>query len=144
MMELSKERGCGKRKAGGAYLTVDTSPNGSPIEHFLVDEPQPINIAELGITPRGVHLIERDGVCHAFDWVGQDSYPNVADFIEEARRLGVSRRCELPDYSKLTAESRLILIHARAWIENPEAYRAAMAGRELRCPRRVKLGPHAQ
>lgn len=34
-------------------------------------------------------------VYHVFDIVGSENYPNVADFIEEARRLGVSRRLEL-------------------------------------------------
>lgn len=60
-------------------------------------------------------------VAHVFDIIGQDNYPNVADFLEEARRLGVSRRLELEggEYARLTSRSRLILLHKRAVIENP-------------------------
>ena len=79
------KRQCGYRKKGGAYLTVPTSGDGAPIEYFLVDPPQPVDLETLGIVPRGVHLIEKEGVWHVFDVVGQDSYPNVADLVEEAR-----------------------------------------------------------
>lgn len=77
------------------------------------------------------------GVTHVFDIVGENNYPNVADFLEEARRLGVSRRLELSTgdesvdptdttkivpainpYSKLSSRSKLILLHKRAVIEN--------------------------
>lgn len=50
------ERGCGKRKQGGCYLTVNTSPDGTPIECFIVDEPVKVDLAELGISPRGIYL----------------------------------------------------------------------------------------
>lgn len=63
-------------------------------------------------------------VTHIFDIVGQDNYPNVADFIEETRRRGVSRRLELsPEgYARLTPRSRLIMLHKRACIFNPQDY----------------------
>jgi hypothetical protein len=57
------------------------------------------------------------------DWVGSDSYPNTADFAEEVRHLCASRR--LPrtlDFPKLTKDSRLVLVHARAFIANHNAY----------------------
>jgi hypothetical protein len=132
------KRQCGYRKKGGAYLTVPTSEDGAPVEYFLVDPPQPVDLAALGIVPRGVHLIEKEGVWHVFDVVGQDSYPNTADVVEEAKYVGVSRRCELPDYSKLTKESRLVLIHQRAFIGNYPEYIDRFTGQEMddfRCPR---------
>src|SRR5215813_13049528 len=132
------KRQCGFRKKGGAYLTVPTSEDGAPVEYFLVDPPQPVDLDALGIAPRGVHLIEKQGVWHVFDVVGQDSYPNVCDVVEEARNAGVSRRCELPDYSKLTKESRLVLIHQRAFIENYPEYLERFTAQErddFRCPR---------
>jgi hypothetical protein len=61
-------------------------------------------------------------VTHIFDIVGREAYPNVSDFIEEARRLGVSRRLELEDkgqYARLSSRSRLILLHERAVLYNP-------------------------
>jgi hypothetical protein len=78
-------------------------------------------------------------VWHVFDVVGQDSYPNVCDVVEEARWLGVSRRCELLDYSRLTRESRLVLIHQRAYIKNFAKYPKHFAEQEaddFRCPRK--------
>src|SRR5262249_38923290 len=87
------KRQCGYRKKGGVYLTVPTSEDGAPIEYFLVDPPQPVELGALGIAPRGVHLIENEGVWHVFDVVGQESYPNVADFVEE---------CLLPDEDIVT------------------------------------------
>lgn len=61
-------------------------------------------------------------VTHIFDIVGKEYYPNVADFLEEARRMGVSRRLELEDarqYARLSRRSRLMLLHHKAVIENP-------------------------
>lgn len=135
------ERGCGKRKKGGCYLTVATGPDGAPFENFLVDPPIPVDLQKLSIGPRGVHLIERAGVWHVFDVVGRQHYPNVADFVEEARLMGISRRAELPDYSKLTPASRLILIHQRAYITNWDEMAAELCFaeryEEFRCPRSI-------
>ena len=131
------KRQCGYRKKGGVYLTVPTSEDGAPLEMFLLDPPQPVELNALGITQRGVHLIKKEGVWHVFDVVGQDSYPNVSDVIEEARWLGVSRRCELLDYSRLTKESRLVLIHQRAHIKNYVEYLKHFTRQEIddfRCP----------
>jgi hypothetical protein len=132
------KRQCGYRKKGGAYLTVPTSEDGAPLEDFLLNPPQPVDLEALGIGPRGVHLIEKNGVWHVFDVVGQENYPNVCDVIIEAKTLGVSRRCELPDYSKLSPESRLVLIHQRAFIQNHLEYIDRFTEQEkddFRCPR---------
>lgn len=88
-------------------------------------------------------------VYHIYDWIGEDNYPNVLDVAEEGRRLGFSRRCELPsadDYAKLTSESRLLLIHSRGWIDNSEEYfckigldlRATSYGQMWRCPKYIQ------
>jgi hypothetical protein len=81
-----------------------------------------------------------DAVFHIFDVVGVDNYPNVLDVIEEGRALGFSRRCELPDYSRLTEDSRLILIHKRAMIRNYEECVSHLFQEEraaFQCPREV-------
>lgn len=132
-------RGCGTRKENGVYAEVGTGPGGRPTEDFLVCPPTKIDPAELGISPVGVKLVEHQGVWHIIDWVGSEYYPNVADFIEEVRRFGMSRR--LPrtlDFSKLTDKSRILLVHARAWIENFGAYADYwMDGRYNRCPQHI-------
>jgi hypothetical protein len=124
-------RGCGRRVAGGVYLEVGTVGEGEgyPIEHFLLDPP-PLVPDALAVTPRGLHLIERGGIWHVVDHVGSESYPNVADFIEEVRHFGVSRRAQKNlDFSKLTSQSRMIFVHARAYIANWKQYDCA------KCPK---------
>ena len=115
-------RGCGSRKSGAIYAEVGVGPNGMPVEHFLVDPPIKIDKAEYGLSDVGVKLVEREGVYHIFDIIGEAFY-QVADYVEETRRFGASRR--LPstlDFSKLTADSRLILLHKRAWTDKFEEY----------------------
>ncbi len=112
MATIPVERGCGRRVHGGIYAECGTAPGGRPIEDFIVDPPVPIARPLAAI---GVQLVERAGVWHVLDLIGRAHYPNVADFIEEARRFGASRR--LPktlDFAKLGPESRLLLAHARA------------------------------
>jgi hypothetical protein len=129
------QRGCGSRVKGGVYMECGTSPIGLPLERFIVDPPRPIDPEALGVSPVGVTLIEVKGVTHVFDWIGSKHYANVADFVEEARRFGTSRR--LPknlDFSRLTSQSRMILIHARAYIGNYRAYLAAEPEGARSCP----------
>lgn len=114
-------RGCGKsRTEGGIYMETAMGPDGTPFEEFIIDPPIVADFGALGVSPRGVSLVPDDkGIYHVFDWVGSQHYPNVADFIEETRRLGPSRR--LPrtlEFEKITPESRMVLIHARAHIDN--------------------------
>ncbi len=148
-MSEAIERGCGRRKMGGVYATVDTSLNGLPIEHFLLCLPQIVDLDAMGISPVGVSLIEVNGVHHVFDFVGRKHYPNVADFVEEARWFGISRRCEGIDYSKITSDSRLVLIHARAWVANAEEYVCGLPEKDLAeevwpCPKGIKHHPMAE
>lgn len=113
------ERGCGARESGGVYCELGTGPGGMPVEWFLMCPPQYVDVAKLGIKPRGVRLAEVNGAHHIFDWIGNEHYPNVADFVEEVKRFGLSRRLpETLDFSKLTPDSRIITLHSRAWLDN--------------------------
>ncbi len=115
----SHQRACGKRVAAGVYAETRLSDQGQPIETFILDPPMPVDPGSLGLTAVGPQLIKLNGIWHIFDIVGREYYPYVADMVEEVRRKGASRR--LPrtlDFSKLSPESCLVLIHARAVVEN--------------------------
>jgi hypothetical protein len=119
-------RGCGTREQGGVYAELGLGPFGTPVEEFLIDPPIPVDPDEMGITAIGVKILpvrlpgwENPLNC-VVDWVGSLHYPNVADFVEEVKRFGLSRR--LPknlDFSLLTPDSRILLIHRNAYIANP-------------------------
>ena len=128
-----EERGCGFRTLGGIYACTDLVRNGEPIESFLIDPPLAIDTAALGMTRVGVRMIERDGVWHILDWIGDSHYPNVADFVEEVKRQGLSRRLGKNlsadgrnGFELLSARSTIILLHARAMIGNHADYRQAV------------------
>ena len=123
-------RGCGYRQPGGAYFAVPLGPGGRPIEEFLIDPPIVIDPARLGLASVGVTLIERDGITHVVDLVGREHYPTACSFVDEARRMGVSRRApRTTDFGRITPTSRLLLAHAHADIAN-----AAEFSCEDRCP----------
>ena len=64
-------------------------------------------------------MIERDGVTHVLDIVGRQHYPTVLAFVDEARRMGISRRISRnSDFSRITPASRLLLLHPHADIAN--------------------------
>jgi hypothetical protein len=132
----TRERGCGLRIAGALYweLEIGSNGNGVPVANFLLDPPIPINMQALGMTEVGVKLIERAGVWHVLDWIGEAHYPNVADFIEEAQTLGVSRRMPIAaPLQRLTADSRLLCVHRRAYIGAWQAYRPQSRFERHRC-----------
>jgi len=122
-------RGCGTRIAGGIYAVCPMGKGGRPVEEFLFDPP--LTLPErLNLAPQGVAVLPRSEddtsapVTHLADWVGSKYYPNVADFIEEVRRFGLSRR--LPrslDFTSFGVESRIFLVHSRAILVHPERYR---------------------
>jgi len=127
-------------------MEVPTGPNGKPVEYFLVDPPQRIDRNALGLSPIGVTLfpdpqkvIETAGgikqpLMHVVDWVGEQHYPNVADFVEEVRCLGVSRKiARTTDFAGLGPGSRLYLAHAKAYIENWPEYDERIES--LYCPK---------
>ena len=116
-------RGCGTRVGGGLYLECGTGYGGKPLEFFLSDSPIPMTCD----TKVGVELIERGGVVHVLDWVGEQHYPFPSDFLEEGRHYGFSRRIPRTlDLSRLSANSRLLVIHARGLVVNHEALRPFM------------------
>ncbi|WP_229784041.1 hypothetical protein [Deinococcus sedimenti] len=85
---------CGSgRTAGELYLECGLVRGGSPIEDRLMDLPLEVDPVEMGVSAIGISTFtDEHGVTHVLDWVGADSYPEMADFIEEARRKGVSRK----------------------------------------------------
>lgn len=113
-------RGCGTRVSSGIYAECSLSPNGKPIEEFLIDPPTPVDPGTMGISALGVKQVlePNTGVWHIVDWVGSNYYPSIPSFIEEARRFGISRRFPRTlDYSKVTPASRLVLLHSSACID---------------------------
>lgn len=119
---LAVERGCGRRVRGGLYWECGLGPGGTPVEDFLIDPPTPLPPG-LRVSARGVTPLVADGVTHLIDWVGAEHYPNVADFVEEVRRFGLSRRLPITlDTAALTPASRLLLVHARARVVNAGRY----------------------
>ncbi len=108
-------RGCGERTPGGVYVEAGLGVEGRPIEDFLIDPPLPV--------PAGLDLVnkptlwqdERSGITHLLIWVGAEYYPWPADFIEEAKAHGVSRKLTpFLDFTQLSDQSQMILAHPRA------------------------------
>lgn len=135
-------RGCGTRKKGGAYVDVGVDEDGTiPIYKCLIDSPVPVDTWD--IPKRGVSLTERDGVFHIIDWVGYKYYPNPCDFYEELARYGLSRRIPSSfDFSKLSRESRILLVHPRAYIENLDDLVGALGDENQ--PRSCLTGEHVE
>lgn len=145
-------RGCGTRKKGSAYAVTKLSEHGMPMGHFIIDPVIPIlDPGALGISPVGIALIERQdannegtGIYDLWDWIGAGSSPtskgywNVADFIEEGQRYGFSGH--LPknlDFSKVTTESRRILVHPHAYVDQ---FQQLFADRQqVYCPKHIEM-----
>lgn len=107
------ERGCGYRPQDSLYLCVETSPFGVPIEYFLVD---PV-VSWSGEQLRAPMFVEDSKeVLHIILGIGSTYYPFVSDFVEEARRYGVSKRVPLNfQVERLTPDkSKFLLVHPRA------------------------------
>lgn len=107
-------RGCGTRTPGGTYLCIGQSPYGSPIENFIIDPPKKLPYD----WQRGYALIkDQNGVTHVIIFVGESFYGSPWDFVEEARRFGISRK--VPNnfpFDKLTpGQSRMIFAHRRVF-----------------------------
>lgn len=108
-------RGCGVRAQHALYACIPTGDTPIPIEDFILDPPLPWASGHF----RGPRLYERnDGVTDMILWIGQEHYPYVSDFIEEARQHGISRRVPVSrqlTYSMLdSSKSRILLVHPRA------------------------------
>lgn len=121
-------RRCGSRIAGGVYIEVPLGPGGVPIEHFICDPairvPDGIDIPKRGMVMRegadGTHIL--------YDWIGEDQYPNVLDFVEEVREQGLSRRISSTfEFGDLTPDVRYCAIHKRGYVHNEPDYREYVA-----------------
>lgn len=115
-------RGCGKtRDAGGVYMEVGFSPYGKELEELLFDPIVECFPEHLGLSPRAPLLFfnETEERYDVIDWVGESHYPNPADFLEEVRRLGLSRKLELHAnaYNLLSRHSRVIIVLPHAYID---------------------------
>jgi hypothetical protein len=127
---IPEPRGCGEREPGGVYAESGVGPFGQPLEHFMIDPPQPL--------PEGLNLVNKpqlwprtqatgepevdEAGLPIFDLlihVGASHYPWAPDYIEETRRLGASRRLNPNlDLSLLTRASRMLLAHPKAMPQN--------------------------
>lgn len=131
-------RECGTgRVEDGLYLECGLATDGMPVEAFLIDPPLiPPDTLRAQMTPIGMTLWQDGmGTWHVIDWVGKGHYPYPADFIEEARLMGFSRRAPKSlDFSKLTPASRMIFVHERGRVANYADYaEAAAEGWECPC-----------
>jgi hypothetical protein len=128
-------RGCGERTPGGIYIECGLSPVGRRFEDFLVDPPLtlPPGLGSESLANKPQFWTDSaTGTVHLVIWVGAEHYPYVADFVEEARRFGISRKLspqllERPEFGRLTMNSRMILAHPRAlntsWAKQLPPYR---------------------
>jgi hypothetical protein len=119
------ERGCGFRESGAAYLVTETSPFGQPVEHFLIDSPRVVDPEAVGLSAISMmpFRFPGDDTTHAMNWVGEENYPNVADFIEEGKRYGFSTRIRRNfDFSVLVQGSYIFHVHRKAHIDNMDSY----------------------
>lgn len=125
-------RGCGERKADSIYLESRLSPFGKPVEDFIIDPPFPCYqngilwsrsyrvIRKPLLDSTGEPVLDENKneikIAHLIDWVGEEYYPSVWDFIEEVRDKGVSRRISKEfDLSILTpGKSQIFFAHKRA------------------------------
>lgn len=120
---MSLRRGCGERQPGGIYLEFPIGPGGHPLEDFILCPPHPVDPA-WGVTP----IATRQFDTFIFDWIGSAHWPNVADYLEEVRRFGVSAR--LPrnlDFSIITQRTVFCPIHNRGlnidwWLYPPRQH----------------------
>jgi hypothetical protein len=83
-----------------------------PIDYFLIDPPVPF----YGKHFRAPMILpDSDGVNHLVISVGEKYYPTVPDYVEEAAKMGISRRIPLQfDTSALSEKSNLFIIHQKA------------------------------
>ena len=112
-------RGCGKRKAGGVYVMSELGPDGVPLEAVMIDPPVPYD----GGPFRAPQLVRKDGVAHLVFWVGAEFYEFPCDYLEETRRLGISRRVPVDfPLEELDSSSMMFFVHSKAIIENYEVF----------------------
>lgn len=114
MLTKSCTRGCGTRKAGGTYLCCGQSPNGLPIEYFVLDP------VRLWATEwhRGFRIIKGKNCNHVVIFVSDSDYLSPWCFVEEVRRFGASRKVAptFPFEQLTPGLSRMLFAHKKAYI----------------------------
>jgi len=120
MTAASVVRGCGTRQPGGVYLVSALGEDGTPLSECVIDPPFPVDASAAGLSPQGMTLGRGSGGrIVVLDWVGQEAYPNVADFVEEVALFGSSRRVPVNfDFASLGPGARHVLVHPRAVLAN--------------------------
>jgi hypothetical protein len=122
-MVAAAKRGCGFRVPGDIYM--ESVGGTATVDDCLIDPPIPIP-AGLEIPARGVLIMQRPGtdgdpIWDVYDHVGSNHYPNVADFVEETRRFGLSRKISRNENLHLLDDrSVIILCHERAVVEQAD------------------------
>jgi len=86
--EKQEVRGCGTKDPHSTYIEFKPSIFGLPWEYFLIDPPKPWKGGQL----RSPEKFTKNGITHLALGVGKKFYPFVSDFVEEARRLGISKK----------------------------------------------------
>lgn len=120
---LGGRRACGDgRTADSVYMECGLSLNGRPIEHFLLDPPQRVDIVQFGLSAIGTKTFQdTDGTTHIVDWIGKEHYETVSDFVEEAKHMGVSRKIDPKQAALLDQKSKMYLLHPDGYIQNHQA-----------------------
>ncbi len=161
-------RGCGWRVGGGAYI-IEKSFKGENDEMarkvIMSMIPCPVIYIEpesLGLSDIGMKILpDANGTYHLWDIVGTGDYPYPSDFIEEAIRMGISRRIpqslmQSEDFKKLRGDSnpvyssRHIMVHRRAIIVEMDelykqrTYRCAERGHGPACPQGIPEHDHGE
>jgi hypothetical protein len=127
-------RGCGLRKPGALYLMADTPNLGCPLMPVELDV---CPCCGHGIKPaRGWTWVDADAICnphwHGSDdhtavcplgyplgkagliWIGEQFYKTPAEFLNEARRMGISRRITAVPRDFKVGETWVLLAHRKA------------------------------
>ena len=123
-------RSCGNRVDGGLYLSVPMSPFGKDVSYFLIDPPKLTNLKPFR-TPIIIEHKDKK-INDVAIWIGEQFYPFIPDFIEEAKEQSISRRIprNFPIEKLTPNKSRMFFVHSRA-VPNFEY----TTGKE--CPRKL-------
>ena len=112
-------RGCGAaRTQGSAYLESRLSAGGIGLDFYMIDPAQMME--GIKVSSRGMKLMKFGNIWHLLDVVGKTHYPSPADYLEEVRAKGASRKISKKlDLSKLQpGRSRIITLHPSGMITN--------------------------
>ena len=117
------QRRCGYRLAGAIYVAFARRED-DDLLRYAIHPSIPVDPAQFGISPIGVTVLERNGVHHIIDWIGEEHYPTPESFMEEVARMGLSRRVPRNmDFGLLNEDSRVLCVHRRDWQGAPTSNR---------------------